>query len=210
MRQIDPTESDVQLKAAFRKLAAGSPGDASTETGAALAGAFRHRHARRRQRRMAVIAGLAACLAVSVALWVKESPQPTRASTGNAIAPVATAPAAEAQATAAAPTIRTAAGDSAPSSKTSLPPKRRPKTTAQSARNLDRPAGNFFALPAYNDTVRLQDMNVVRVEMPGSALRLVGAPMSAGAGDRRVLADFVVGQDGTPYAVRLIAVRNTQ
>ena len=210
MRQIDPTESDVRLKAALRKLAAGSPGDASAETGATLARAFRHRHARRRQARMAAVVGLAACLAVSAGLLLKKSPPPTTASTPNATAPAKTTQAAGAQTMAASPTIRIAADNPAPSSKTSLPPKRRPKAAAQSASNLAQPAGNFFALPAYNDTVRLQDMNVVRVEMPGSALRLVGAPVSAGAGERRVLADFVVGQDGTPYAVRLIAVRNTQ
>jgi hypothetical protein len=158
---------------------------------------------------MAAVVGLAACLAVSAALLVRKSP-PTTASTANALAPAKTTQAAEAQTTSASPTIRTAAGDPAPSSKTSLPLKRGPKAAVQNASNLARPSGSFFALPAYNDTVRLQDMNVVRVEMPGSALRLVGAPVSAGAGERRVLADFVVGQDGTPYAVRLIAVRNTQ
>lgn len=210
MREIDPTESDVRLKAALRKLAAGSPSDASAETGAVLAGAFRRRQVRRRQTRIAAVVGLAACLAVSAALLMKKSSLPTTASTLNALAPAKTTQAAEAQIPSASPTIRTAAGGPTPSIKTSLPPKRRPKAAAQSTSNLAQPAGNFYALPAYNDTVRLQDMNVVRVEMPGSALRLMGAPVSGGVGDRRVLADFVVGQDGTPYAVRLIAVRNTQ
>lgn len=76
--------------------------------------------------------------------------------------------------------------------------------------NVSSTNQEFLALPAYNPTVRLEDANVVRVEMPGSTLRLVGAPVSAESGQRRVLADFVVGRDGTPYAVRLIAVRNTQ
>jgi hypothetical protein len=68
----------------------------------------------------------------------------------------------------------------------------------------------FQALPAYNSTVRLEDTHVVRLEMPGNTLRLVGVPVSTGDDQRRVLADFVVGHDGTPYAVRLLGVRKTE
>jgi len=62
----------------------------------------------------------------------------------------------------------------------------------------------FLALPAYDPSVPLDDLQVVRVQLPASALWTIGAPIPADAGERRMLADFVVGQDGTAYAVRLV------
>lgn len=50
----------------------------------------------------------------------------------------------------------------------------------------------------------MEDLQVVRVQLPASALWKMGAPMLADAGERRMTADFVVGQDGTAYAVRLV------
>jgi hypothetical protein len=40
--------------------------------------------------------------------------------------------------------------------------------------------------------------------VPASALWQMGAPVSPDSGARRFMADFVVSQDGTPYAVRLV------
>ncbi len=45
---------------------------------------------------------------------------------------------------------------------------------------------------------------MVRVDLPGRALRLVGYPVSEEIADRRVIADVLLTQDGTPYALRLI------
>jgi hypothetical protein len=62
----------------------------------------------------------------------------------------------------------------------------------------------FLALPAYDPAVPMDELNVVRVRLPESALWKMGAPVRPDAGMRRVTADFVVSQDGTPYAVRLV------
>ena len=51
------------------------------------------------------------------------------------------------------------------------------------------------------------ELRVVRLEMPGEDLRLVGAAVTEEIARRRVTADFVVGHDGTPYAVRLVQTR---
>ena len=48
------------------------------------------------------------------------------------------------------------------------------------------------------------ELRVVRLEMPGEDLRLVGAPVMEKLAGRHVTADFVVGHDGTPYAFRLV------
>lgn len=63
---------------------------------------------------------------------------------------------------------------------------------------------DFVPLPSYDLRTQTEDLRIVRLRLNGRALRLVGAPVSAAIDDRSVLADFVVGQDGTPYAVRLL------
>ena len=49
---------------------------------------------------------------------------------------------------------------------------------------------------------------VVRLQMPASALRLVGVPVAEDAFDRPVLTEVIVGHDGLPYAVRLLPTSN--
>ena len=72
------------------------------------------------------------------------------------------------------------------------------RTTATAANRA------FLALPAYDPTVPVEDLQVVRVKLPASALWKIGAPIPPDMGERRMTADFVVGQDGTAYAVRLV------
>jgi hypothetical protein len=62
----------------------------------------------------------------------------------------------------------------------------------------------FLALPGYDPGVPADELHVVRVQLPGSALWQMGAPVSPDLGARQFMADFVVSQDGTPYAVRLV------
>jgi hypothetical protein len=62
----------------------------------------------------------------------------------------------------------------------------------------------FLALPGYDPAVPADELHVVRVQLPASALWQMGAPVSPDLGARRFMADFVVSQDGTPYAVRLV------
>jgi hypothetical protein len=63
--------------------------------------------------------------------------------------------------------------------------------------------GTFMALP-YSDAGPIEDATVVRVEMPGSALGSFGLPVTDGAAEGRVVADFIVGEDGTPEAIRVV------
>jgi hypothetical protein len=59
-------------------------------------------------------------------------------------------------------------------------------------------------LPGYDPAVPADELRVVRVQVPASALWQMGAPVSPDSGARKFMADFVVSQDGTPYAVRLV------
>jgi len=69
-------------------------------------------------------------------------------------------------------------------------------------------AGDFIALPSFDSAVPLGDSRMVRVDLPGSALQLIGYPIDGQLLDRRIVADVLVGQDGLPYAVRLVNARN--
>jgi hypothetical protein len=62
----------------------------------------------------------------------------------------------------------------------------------------------FLALPGYDPAIPAEQLSIVRVQLPASALWQMGAPVSPDSGAQRFMADFVVGQDGTPYAVRLV------
>jgi hypothetical protein len=191
MPEIDP-QSDPRLTDALRRMAASSRQGAPAEVGAGLAMAFRRHHTRRRRIRMAGAAGLVACLGLAAGLIFmhgapqKPSTEQARHETGNTPAktpdlPKATSPVA-----------------------TTIPPrieqKRiRPTTTAHPVANRQ-----FLALPGYDPAVPADELHVVRVQLPAAALWQMGAPMSPDGNGRRVLADFVVSQDGTPYAVRLV------
>ena len=86
-----------------------------------------------------------------------------------------------------------------------LPPhatKKRVRPAATPAQTMAN--RQFLALPGYDPSVPADELHVMRVRLPASALWQMGAPMSPDGDGRRVLADFVVSQDGTPYAVRLV------
>jgi hypothetical protein len=185
----------------MRRLAGDSPAGAPPEIGDMLAAKFRRYHARRRSVRSLAVAGLAACLVLSLLVLKKKTVEPTPA---QMTALKTTAPQAAPK-----PDKTHVSGDSGVRAPRPAKP-HRARVTPAAVRNASTQPQEFQALPAYDSTVRLEDTNVVRLELPGSALRLVGAPVSAAGEQRRVLADFVVGRDGTPYAVRLIAVRNTE
>jgi hypothetical protein len=69
-------------------------------------------------------------------------------------------------------------------------------------------AGDFIALPSFDSAVPLGDSRMLRVDLPGSALQLIGYPIDGQLLDRRIVADVLVGQDGLPYAVRLVNAPN--
>jgi hypothetical protein len=201
MREIDPQSgdplkkgqnADARLSVALRGLATASRQGAPVEVGAGLATAFRRHHARRRLvRRMSIVA-LAACVALAIGLMslrlrheapakeiVKEEPSGVPARVPEIA------------------TLQKAAGTAPRPVKRHLKPKAANTNVASSRRQ-------FLALPGYDPAVPADELHVVRVQLPGSALWQMGAPVSPDSGARQFMADFVVSQDGTPYAVRLV------
>ncbi|HKV93500.1 MAG TPA: hypothetical protein VJW20_13215 [Candidatus Angelobacter sp.] len=196
MRKIDPQSE--RLTDALRRLAASSPQSAPPQVAAGLLGEFRRHHARRRRNRQLAIAGLAICLVVAAVVIALPSHRPSNTmSSQTAKLPEATATPAKQEQPAVAPVA-------------AINPVKRP-AVKQIAANREpvKPTVNaanraFLALPGYDPTVPLDELHVVRMQLPADALWQMGAPVSANAGSNSVTADFVVSQGGTPYAVRLV------
>lgn len=198
------------LSEALRELRATSP-QASPELGVRLSNEFLRHHVQRRRKRAAlgIGLGLAACLAIS-AYWLRP-----RGPAGTA--KVVTPTSQSAQAPAPAPklvapdTPRVPAPYVASSRAKSRP---HPKQVSKSqARGVNAPtatveAGDFIALPTFDPAIPVGESRMVRMDLPGSDLQLMGYPIEGQLLDRRVLTDVLVGQDGMPYAVRLVQARN--
>ncbi len=190
MHEIDP-QSEDRLKEALRRLAASSPRSAPAELGAGLLGEFRRRHARRRQLRRAGMLALAACIALAAA-WLS-LPRKQNGAARRVESAVSAKPAVPA------------------ASPAELKPVEGKQTAARSPRRNSAKTATattasgkaFLALPGYDPAVPMEELQVVRVKLPASALWKIGAPVGADAGERPLTADFVMNQDGTPYAVRL-------
>lgn len=186
MREIDPIRnpSEALLSAALHRLASGSPQNAPAELGADLAQAFRHHHRRRRQVRMVAMTSLAACLALVMVLLAAHKPAIRQTS------PVAQQ---EVPVTVPAPSQTPSQDHPQQTGQT------RPQTVTSSA---DENA--FVPLDTYDPAMAPSELAVVRLELSGADLRLMGAPVAEDLSERRLLADIVVGNDGTPYAVRIV------
>lgn len=193
MREVDSTHdnSEVRLRRAMRSLSAALPGNAPPEISDALAGAFRRHHARRRAVRRASVAAAIFAVLLPAAVWLTRLHQ-TQPSAAKAPTPASVALPAN---TASVPAA-TASGAQPRKQRFHSAAVRRPKANA--------PPNDFVALPSSDQIVQGEDLRVIRLELTGRALQMVGAPVSEDIADRRLLADFVVGQDGTPYAVRLV------
>lgn len=197
MREIDPqsgdVKSDARLSEALRGLAASSRRGAPAEVGTGLAAAFRRHHARRRLVRRASIGTIAAGLAVVIGVMSLGSRSPHQVPGKESVKeqPIVVP--------AKAPEPSTVAVAARPprSVKKQAKPKAANSSLASSSRQ-------FLALPGYDPAVPADELRVVRVQVPASALWQMGAPVSPDSGARRFMADFVVSQDGTPYAVRLV------
>jgi hypothetical protein len=199
MCEIDPQSGDplkdatvdARLSEALRGLAATSRQGAPVEVAAGLATAFRRHHARRRLVRQVSIGAIAACLAltaglISVRLSHKAPARIMVHEQSSGIPATAPDEVTSAKALIAAP--RPAARHVRPKAKNNMTASRR----------------QFLALPGYDPAVPADELHVVRVQLPASALWQMGAPVSPDSGARKFMADFVVSQDGTPYAVRLV------
>jgi hypothetical protein len=190
MHEIDP-QSESRLAEALRHLAASSRPGAPAEIGAGLATAFRRHHARRRQVRRVRVAALAACIALMLGLV---STRMLRHEPGTG------------QVQEAAGSVSGKSGNSVESTNVATTQARPVGKTKRSKAPANRVASSrqFLALPGYDPAVPADELRVVRVQMPAAALWQMGAPVNPDGSGGRVLADFVVSQDGTPYAVRLV------
>jgi hypothetical protein len=201
MREIDtqsgdPLEDgrgDARLTAALRGLAASSHRGAPAEVGTGLAAVFRKHHARRRLVRRVSVGAIAAGLAVVAGLMSVGSRSPHQAPAKKIVQEQPTAIPVK---TPEAATVAKAV----PSVPRPVTKHVKPKAT----NNITVSRRQFLALPGYDPTVPADELSIVRVQLPASALLQMGAPVSPDSGARKFMADFVVSQDGTPYAVRLV------
>lgn len=186
--------SDESLSAALQKLGRSAPGSAPPELGAALARAFHRHHLRRRITRMGVL--LAALVAVfGGSLWLRTGPEhATTAKQAPALVIDSTQPAAIVNA--ASKLLHNA---------TAVSRKRTAAASTLKGNRRDPDSELFVALPSFALETSLEDLRVVRVNMPASSLRLLGAYVNDELIPSRVTADLLVGLDGTPYAFRLIS-----
>jgi hypothetical protein len=189
MREVGP-QSETRLREALQRLAAASPQSLPAAAGAELLGKFRRHHARRRWIRRGGMIALSTCLALAV-IWSWRSPSQRQSGQEN----LAKSVTGNEQKQSAPPLVVAAA------SKPAQPTPVRPRPTTRATATANRA---FLALPAYDPAVPLDELQIVRVKLPASALWKIGAPVPPDMGERRMTADFVVGQDGTAYAVRLV------
>jgi len=193
VRDIDPIRnpSEALLSAALNRLAKGSARQAPTGVGEQLAQQFRRHHRRRRRTRAVVVFSLAVGLTFAVALLLSlQQPAPTAPSVALQPAPVVTPE---------QPSQSTSPRSVAAQERTSPASRRNAKAVVS---NTNENA--FMPLGTYDPAMVPGELQVVRLELTGADLRLVGAPVAEDLADRRVLADIVVASDGTPYAVRLV------
>jgi len=200
MREIDPqsgdplkdSAADARLSDALRGLAASSRRGAPVEIGAGLATAFRRHHARRRLVRRATVAALAACLALVAGLISmrarREAPSKEIVKEQPNVVPIKTPDA-----------VTVAKTEETPSRPVKKQAKRKAASNLAAASRRE-----FLALPGYDPAIPADELSIVRVRVPATALWQMGAPVSPDSGARKFMADFVVNQDGTPYAVRLV------
>lgn len=203
MSEIDPQSGDPLVKA-LRRLAASSQQDAPAEVGAGLATAFRQHHRRRRIRRMS-FAGMVAVAILVTGLLARRPHQHTLPTT-QATATQAPAPqtSIEPVTPVQAPEAPQTASMHAEKPKT-VHQLLHPQVTATHAKATKVAySREFVALPGYDPEVPAEDLHIVRVQLPTSTLWQMGAPINPAGPERKVLADFVIGQDGTPYGVRLV------
>jgi hypothetical protein len=184
--------SEGRLSEALGLLARHSRRSAPPEVGAALLDAFRQRQAARGRVRTMRLTAMAALLCLAAGLvFMTRTAHPERASMAVSIQP-SVPPVREAENT-------RGAGPAGSPARTSQPQLRRTPPAQRAEQSSD-----FMALPGWSSATTGEQLRIVRMELPASALRMVGAPVSEEVTERPVLADFVVGQDGTPYAMRLV------
>jgi hypothetical protein len=187
-------QPDSRLSAALRRLRAIAPRSAPPALGEMLKDEFRRHHLRRKRARNARILLAAACLAASVGTLlifrlrplnmtpILESVQPTPPQANILVA--LTEP------------------------KTTQPKPLKSHAPDRSRKNPATSENRFVTLPTFDPAIPIDHLQMVRLDLPGRELRLVGFPVREEIADRRIVADVLLAQDGTPYALRL--VQNSQ
>jgi len=185
-------QPEERLSQALRHLGQTAERSAPPEIYNALAGAFRSHHLRRRraQRRWMVLAS-AACLVLSLALLraIRVSIQEPATSAGNGAVHLI-------------PPQNTQFAQQQTGAQAVLRENSRPSVSRRAPKRVT--VEDFLALPSYDPNMSADGLRIVRLEARGSDIRLAGAPVGEELSEHRVVADFVVGHDGTPYAVRFV------
>jgi hypothetical protein len=192
---------DERLSQGLRELAARAPQAAPPELGNALQQAFRRHHRRRRWSRRGT--ALAVCLLLCLAFLLvgkHEQPVPVAKPAPRENFPVRSPGTAK-------PGEKDQMVLAAPS------PRRKNPRLAGGKRALSQGldsglANSFVALPSFDPSLPLDPSQMVRLVLPGSALRLVGYPVNEELAGRRVVTDVLLAPDGTPYALRLVSARS--
>ncbi|MBZ5523419.1 MAG: hypothetical protein LAP21_14385 [Acidobacteriia bacterium] len=187
MREVK--QSGDWLPEALRELGAASSRHAPPQVGAALKDAFVRRHAARRRAQHLRLAAIAAMVLLAAGIVSLRSPR--SGGQGSSRSDQATPPSVPAS-------FGTALAVNAPSDASLAASRPKPQTSGIAQRS-------FVALPSYDPHLTHEDLRVVRLQLSGEALRRVGVPVQEESTERLLLADFVVGQDGTPYAFRLVS-----
>jgi hypothetical protein len=84
------------------------------------------------------------------------------------------------------------------------PPKRARHRAPVNSSDEDEVVTRFFSLREGEDLTALDSLQLVRIELPGSALSEVGLPVDPETVNEPVKADVVLGQDGLARAIRFV------
>lgn len=197
------------LSEALHELAATSPG-ASPELHVRLGEAFVHHHARRRVRqRVLIVVALAACVGISV-YWLRPRGEVAKVKVVEPASQTAEAPSPAPKGVAPespklpAPSIARANGKP----RVHVKPATKPHNDEVEPSPAPVETADFVALPSFDPAIPVGESRMVRMDLPGSTLQLMGYPIEGQFLDHRIVTDVLVGQDGMPYAVRLVPARN--
>lgn len=186
-------DSERALSTALRELVQGSPRNAPPEVGSAVTAAFRRHHRRLRLVRASALCAIIVTLGGGL-LWLRTGSIGGGVAQGTpsiAVPDTRQEPAAVANVN--SKPILSAAG--------TILNRRR---SARTGRAKTPPRATFVMLPAFALRMPDEDLRIIRVQMPLSSLRLLGAQVNEDLFTRVVTADLLVGADGTAYAFRLI------
>jgi hypothetical protein len=190
-------QPENRMSDAMRRLNAMAPQGAPPALGDTLKDEFRRHHARRRRKQAVGFSLLAACLVVSVALSVIFL-RPRVSSTRAVHQVPASLPPPE-------PVSAGLIERAVP-----RPVVQKSRAPVRTRKNPPAEADRFVALPTFDPAIPIDHLEMVRLDLTGRALRLVGFPVSEEFADRRVVADILLAQDGTPYALRLVRSSETK